>query len=265
MRFLLLLLSALLVTACGTQPSSQPEQAEPVAEQPAEKPEETSAKWSYSGETGPERWGSLSQEYALCDSGQTQSPIDISGEIVDAASELSFAYGSAPLKVIDNGHTIQVNATGSSITTGGQTFELVQMHFHHRSEHTVEGKDYDMVVHLVHANEAGNLAVVGVFMQEGEAHPTIEAIWSNLPQEQKVEKVVSDVTLDLASLLPADQSYFTYPGSLTTPACGEGVAWHVMATPISVSRAQIDAFAAIYPNNRRPVQPLHGREIRLHR
>jgi len=268
LRLAILLSCMFLVIGCGNREPAAPESSAPVAEKTTEQPPKETTdkpKWSYSGETGPEAWGSLSPEYALCDSGRAQSPIDIRGEIVDAAADLSFDYGAIPARIIDNGHTIQVNTGGSSITTGGKTYELLQMHFHHRSEHFVEGKDFDMVVHLVHADDAGNLAVVGVFFEEGEAHPVIDAIWNNLPEEQGVETTLTDVNLDLPSLLPVDQSYFTYPGSLTTPACGEGVAWHVMATPIEMSREQIDAFAALYPDNRRPVQPLHDREIRLHR
>lgn len=63
------------------------------------------------------------------------------------------------MKIIDNGHTIQVNyAPGSFIDVGGHRYELVQ--FHKPSEKSIDGKRYDMVAHLVHKDADGHLAVV---------------------------------------------------------------------------------------------------------
>ena len=71
--------------------------------------------------------------------------------------------------------------------------------------------------------------------------------------------VVVPGSLDPAALLPVRRTSWRYQGSLTTPPCTEGVAWVVLAEPLTLSAAQIDAFGAIYPNNRRPVQPLGER------
>ena len=46
-------------------------------------------------------------------------------------------------------------------------------------------------------------------------------------------------TLNFSSMLPANRSYVTYSGSLTTPPCTEGVMWHVMTTPQSISLHQV--------------------------
>ena len=35
------------------------------------------ADWSYTGPTGPAKWGSMDKGYAICKTGQSQSPIDI--------------------------------------------------------------------------------------------------------------------------------------------------------------------------------------------
>ena len=64
-------------------------------------------------------------------------------------------------------------------------------------------------------------------------------------------------------MLPEGGSHYRYPGSLTTPGCSEIVSWVVMADSIAVSQDQVDAFAAIYPMNARPVQPLNERTIEL--
>lgn len=39
-----------------------------------------------------------------------------------------------------------------------------------------------------------------------------------------------------ADVLPYDQRFYTYPGSLTTPPCYESVQWIVYKCPIKVSR-----------------------------
>jgi len=66
----------------------------------------------------------------------------------------------------------------------------------------------------------------------------------------------------LNAMLPADRSYFTYMGSLTTPPCSEGVLWMVMKTPVSVSAEQMAIFARLYPMNARPIQQASGRLIK---
>ena len=58
---------------------------------------------------------------------------------------------------------------------------------------------------------------------------------------------VEGVAINAADLLPADLSYYSYVGSLTTPPCSEDVRWYVLADPVEVSPAQIGRFAALYP------------------
>ena len=218
--------------------------------------------WSYEGATGPEHWGHLSPDYALCKDGQSQSPIDIVAT-AEGTAELDFNYVEIPLKIIDTGRTIDViGEGGGSLSVAGQTFDLVQ--FHHRSEHMVAGKDYDMTVHLVHANSDGQLAVVGVFLAAGQSNPFIQTLWDALPDRKNEVMTIEGVTIDPAQLLPESPNYYAYSGSLTTPRCSENVRWHVMTNPIELSEEQIATFAAIYPNNRRPVQPLNGRAVTLH-
>jgi carbonic anhydrase len=65
-----------------------------------------------------------------------------------------------------------------------------------------------------------------------------------------------------AGLLPANRDYFRYNGSLTTPPCSEGVRWLIMKQPMTVSRAQIEAFEhALGFANNRPVQPVNARPL----
>jgi carbonic anhydrase len=147
------------------------------------------------------------------------------------------------------------------LTIGDKTYELKQFHFHHPSEEHVNGKRYDLVAHLVHADAQGHLAVVAVLFDKGTANPLIATLWKNIPSEKEKAQDVPSVSIQLQDLLPADRGYYTYPGSLTTPPCSEGVTWYVLKTPSTLSPEQVAAFAKIYPSNARPIQPTNGREV----
>jgi len=217
--------------------------------------------WSYEGHGGPAEWGELDQGFATCKLGKVQSPIDIRGARASDLPAIKFAYRPSPLKLIDNGHTIQVNyAPGSSIDVGGKRYALVQFHFHKPSEEKINGKSHDMVAHLVHKNAEGKLAVVAVLIDKGGANPTIETIWKNLPKQKEKETSVK-ATVDAAKLLPADKGYYTFQGSLTTPPCSEEVRWLVLKTPLKIADEEIAAFGKLYPMNARPTQSRNGRAI----
>jgi carbonic anhydrase len=220
------------------------------------------AHWAYGGHGGPAEWGALSPEFATCKIGKNQSPIDIRGAKAADLPPIKFDYKPSPLKVIDNGHTIQVNyAQGSSIDVGGTRYELVQFHFHKPSEEKIDGKSHAMVAHLVHKSADGKLAVVAVLLDAGGASALIDSIWKNLPKEKEKEALVQNVTVDATDLLPKSRGYYTFQGSLTTPPCSEEVTWMVLKTPVKIAGSEIAAFGKIYPMNARPTQALNGRAI----
>ena len=98
-----------------------------------------------------------------------QSPIGISVTEKTKLDDIIFHYYPTHLKIINNGHTIQVNyERGSSISIGHKKYELIQFHFHTPSEHVIHGKHYNMEAHLVHKGEHGQLAVVAVLIDEGK-------------------------------------------------------------------------------------------------
>lgn len=220
--------------------------------------------WSYGGRTGPAHWAALENGYGTCGAGREQSPIDIRprSAIKARLPAITFDYQPAPLKIVDNGHTIQVNyAPGSFITVDGKRYELQQFHFHKPSEEAIDGKHADMVAHLVHKDDQGHLAVVAVLLEAGKVNPMLAAVWNNLPARKNSEVDAPDVQVNAADLLPADHGYYTFAGSLTTPPCSEGVTWFVLKRPAAVSTGQIARFAHSYPMNARPLQPLNGRVV----
>ncbi|HEY2547795.1 MAG TPA: carbonic anhydrase family protein [Candidatus Acidoferrum sp.] len=219
-------------------------------------PQDAKPEFSYSGANGPKAWGNLTRAYYSCKYGHMQSPINIWGASREVLPAIQFEYKDTPLRIIDNGHTIQVNyPLGSWITVGETRYELRQFHFHHPSEEHINGEAYDMTLHLVHQNSEGQLAVVAVLLRHGTPNATIQKIWDNLPRIRGKEQEISSVTINAAALLPQTTGYYTYRGSLTTPPCTEGVTWFVLKTPAEISSGQVTAFAKVYPHNARPIQP----------
>lgn len=216
--------------------------------------------WSYDGEEGPAHWGDLSHDFATCSSGREQSPIDISSSADSNPADLVFNYQDSAVNILNNGHTIQVNVDpGSTLEVDGQTYNLLQYHFHALSENTVDGSYFPMEMHLVHQRADGGLAVVGVFLTDGAENAAYAATFDNLPAAESPATAVPGATVSPANLLPGDASYWRWNGSLTTPPCSERVKWLMMKNPVELSSAQIGAFTAIYDHNYRPVQPFYDR------
>ena len=151
-------------------------------------------------------------------------------------------------------------APGSSINIGGRRFDLQQLHFHRPSEERIDGRQFEMSLHLVHKDEQGKLAVVALLFDQGPPNAVVQNVWNNLPLERG-EAMPAREALELAALLPNDRRYYTYMGSMTTPPCAEGVQWIVMRAPQSLTAEQIAIFSRIYPMNARPVQSAAGRRI----
>jgi carbonic anhydrase len=218
--------------------------------------------WDYGETLGPAHWGELKPEYAPCKSGHRQSPIDIRNPQKADLPPIQFDYKPSPLHIIDNGHTVMINyGPGSSMSVGGKKYALKQFHFHRPSEEKINGKGYEMVVHLVHADQEGKLAVVAVLLQKGNDNPVVHELWSDLPKEKEKEEFLDHVQIDVAGLLPGNRGYYTFPGSLTTPPCSEDVTWFVLKHPVTISAAEIEQFSRLYRHDARPTQPLYDRVV----
>lgn len=223
------------------------------------------APWSYEGENGPQAWSRLRPEFALCGAGRRQSPINIdeSTTLQGPAESIQFSYLPSNGMVVNNGHTIQVDVQGSnSVTVRGSNYQLQEFHFHTPSEEQINFKRTAMVAHLVHRNGEGQLAIVAVLLELGSANPLIDKVWTYMPLDAGDRVRMPNELLNLTELLPTDQRYYQFMGSLTTPPCSEGVLWMVLKQPMTISRAQHRLFTQLYPNNARPLQPLNARPVR---
>lgn len=224
-----------------------------------------SPHWSYEGATGPQAWGQLQPEFATCATGQRQSPINIedSYTLQGPAEPLQFNYTPSNGTVVNNGHTIQVNVQGNNtLMVRGSVYSLLQIHFHSPSEEQVNYRRFAMVAHLVHKNTEDQLAVVAVLLDPGEANALIDKIWTYMPLDVNDQVRMPPSLLNLSELLPQDQRYYQFFGSLTTPPCTEGVLWMVLKQPVPISAAQLRLFQQLYPNNARPIQAVNNRPVR---
>lgn len=225
-----------------------------------------SAHWGYTGEEDPAHWGDLDPKYAECKLGGSQSPINISVKNTvhtTGLEPIKFDYKSSAVSVINNGHTVQVNIEeGSTITIDEKVFELKQFHFHAPSENHIDGKEFPLEAHFVHAAEDGSLAVVAVMFKDGKDNPIINKVWKKMPHKMG-EKVACKLSAKMINdMLPADKSYYRFDGSLTTPPCSEGVRWFVMKNYSEVSKEEVEEFSHTmhHPNNR-PLQPTNARKV----
>jgi carbonic anhydrase len=227
--------------------------------------------WSYTGDNGPASWNQLFP--IMCGQGLLQSPFAIDttkGNVISAKlPKITFHYDVAHVIFLDHDDQLAINhGQGNFITIGNTEYDLVNIHVHTPSEHTVNGKQYPMEIHLVHQSSDNLIAVVAVFVNSGKSNDGI------ISPPSEVDP--TDVELNLNKLIPSKKDYVQSVGSLTTPGsttalprCEEGILWTVMLTPITMSQDQINAFEDSGQGcwgtmtTNRPVQPVGNRPVLL--
>ncbi|OPJ74837.1 carbonic anhydrase 15 [Patagioenas fasciata monilis] len=266
-------------------------------------------QWCYDSQDpkcGPSHWKELK---ASC-GGDKQSPVNIDrrqlqrdGGLGDILFE---GYDQAPpgkWRLANDGHTVMLSLESESIpehitiSSGGLPgrYRALQLHFHwgspagNGSEHTLDGHQLPMELHIVHINvkyrtlaeakgHPNGLAVLGFFFQASESpntnYNTIVAGLRNISRAGDSVDLAS--TFRLSTLLPPAHHlsrYYRYQGSLTTPDCSEVVVWTLFEELVEISQEQLRAFVSTlhFPpagstllkmtNNFRPPQPLHGRKV----
>lgn len=227
--------------------------------------EEHNHSWGYEGGTGPAHWGEMEQDHEkhlMCREGVRQSPIDFNHVPGLKLDGLHIHYSDTPINLINNTHTILLKyQTGSYVEWEGEKFELIQVHFHHPSEHTVNGKSFPMEIHFVHRSGDHKYIVIGVLARIGQSDPIIQKLWNNIPATIDQEHLVKNIYVNVESLFPDLKGYFYYSGSLTTPPCSENVTWFVLEEPIELSEKQVKHFQRFIDHNARPVQKQHHRIV----
>lgn len=230
----------------------------------------------------PQTWG---QTVPLCAFGLNQSPIDLEPkQVVEHPSKLTTNYKlTADLTFSNNGHAVEVDSENPSVSLGSiqlqvpflqegspVTYGVKQFHMHHPSEHTLAGRHFDGELHIVHGvtNAAPGdaptpLAVVGLWLESCGAcadNPCLSALLT-----KDMPAAGCGFELDSFDLSCFSQElsgpFYSYQGSLTTPACAETVTWSVMATPVQISGAQLAALVSAVHIDNRPTQVVGNRSV----
>lgn len=223
---------------------------------------ENTAHWNY---TAQEKWGD-SPENISCKTGAKQSPINILSKSLpeQETPEITINYSDSNFKILNNGHTIQLSfAAGNTIEIEENTYNLLQLHFHTPSEHTIDTKHAPIEAHFVHKDDSGNIAVLGVMLVEGYENSEMQKVLNNAPQKHGEEIAIKNEKFRMTKLIPEKPDYYKYEGSLTTPPCSETVRWNVFKEEVEVSKNQINSFRKLYSMNARTVQPLGSREVQI--
>ena len=245
--------------------------------------------WGYTPEDGPNLWPLM---FDGCD-GRQQSPINIVTRNVvpnpkGNVSALNFRWITLNSRQITNtGHGIQVYRAAEhamhrsrsqsewlqvngafGVTDIGvlhakadpfytpRQFAIKHFNFHKGSENTVDGLQYALEMHIVHADEDGHLAVLCIFFKQGnEDNAWLNQLgWkTNLPPPHRVSPIPGSV--DLLDALPNSLNYATYSGSLTTPPCTEGVMFFAFLQPVPISADQVSPRAPRVPEVSQRTQP----------
>ncbi|EAA0892685.1 carbonic anhydrase [Salmonella enterica] len=218
--------------------------------------------WGYEGQESPEHWGNLSPDFALCETGKNQSPVNIQGALKTQHSKPVLVFEQGKQQIINNDHTIQINVSGgNTLRLDDDTFALQQFHFHAPSENEIDGKQFPLEGHFVYKDKEGSLVVLALMFNEGKANQQLAKAWQQMPAKVNQAAILAQ-PVDINALLPENVGVYRFSGSLTTPPCSEGVTWMVLKQPVSASAEQIRQFRSVLQHaNNRPVQSLNGRVI----
>jgi carbonic anhydrase len=247
--------------AAFVKPETPAPTVKPAATKPAEK-NTAHMHWTYEGKEGPNNWGKLSSDFATCDTGRNQSPVNIESTLHASLKPFKTLQKFPAKDIVNNGHTVQINfKEGNVLVLDDVVYQMKLVTFHTPSENTINGEAYPLEAHFVHADSKGNSTIIGVMFKEGKASAALDKLWSQMPSEAG-DPVTLKNTMIPSELIPQNHSYYRFSGSLTAPPCSEGVRWLLMKSPMTASKDQIETFKhAVHHNNNRPVQPLNGRIV----
>jgi carbonic anhydrase len=227
-----------------------------------------STQYGYTNDRGPEFWGQLSPEFALCSEGKQQSPIDV-GELTPTEPDsVVVHYQPTGMHIRRDQHTIRLDIDpGSFVELDGTKYALKELHFHRISGHAINGRQYPLEAHLVHESRRGKLLIISALIKYGHPNWQLIAIIRVSPKEAGGEFHDPEMQLGIDKFIKGPKSkalqFYRYQGSLTVPPCTEGVQWLVMKNILDAHRVQQYAFRKLAPGNYRPMQPQNDRPVSL--
>ncbi|KAI4963612.1 hypothetical protein ZWY2020_011297 [Hordeum vulgare] len=222
--------------------------------------------------------GALRPDWAACYWGRQQSPIRVpsAGRVVGPRNgHLARTYRSSPATLVNRGHDIMVRFDGDagSLEMDGVSYRLRQMHWHSPSEHALDGRRYDLELHMLHQSDkaSNKYAVVAQLFQIGEHRDEtlhlLERYIERIADRRKGHEEELEDEVDPRRPVRGD-TFYKYTGSFTTPPCTEGIAWAVATRVRHVARHQVELLRdAVHDHarmNARPLQEANGRGVALY-
>src|SRR4051812_9728255 len=201
-----------------------------------------------------------------------QSPINLKdpifAELGDQGLEIHWE-GVIPGHVIKEEHGLKVAFDPDYrqfVRLGDRDYHLVSFHFHHPSEHWVEGEQQTVELHVVHQNvNDATLAVVGIFIEVDESAascpdlvPQLRTFLNAPPDQEAATRVKAD---PLQFLPERWEEYYRYEGSLTTPEFSENVSWVVVRDPFPMKAQDLKALIFEFEKPARFPEPLNRRFV----
>jgi len=227
---------------------------------------------------GPQFWSTI-DGFETCGSGFSQSPINLtpnnimaplaSGPMPDfTTTEFEFEAKTENWEL-----ACPPDHDCGGTDFNGTRFNLVNIHFHAPSEHTLNGRQFPLESHFVHASDDGQLAVI-ITMYEYPSPGDFGAnVLGNAGRDAGTNAFLANIQdhvgsgeaeVNPADVINADQGFCAYSGSLTTPPCTEGVTFFMALARQTVSKRQVFDFSistgAPMEGNNRAVQPRNGRQ-----
>ncbi|OIT35140.1 PREDICTED: alpha carbonic anhydrase 7-like [Nicotiana attenuata] len=229
--------------------------------------------YAVKSEKGPRMWGKMKKEWEACNSGEMQSPIDLSNErvrIIRKPEKRNYKLCNATVKNRGHDISLQWHGDAGSVLINGTEYPLQQAHWHSPSEHTVNGRRYAMEMHMVHLNQnaTNKIAVIGVLYKFGKPDKFLSKLIRNISSMiDKKDDVKNAGMINPREIKIGSRKYYRYLGSLTVPPCTEGVIWSIKKKVRTISRDQVkllrEAVHDYAASNARPMQPLNKRPVYL--
>lgn len=210
-------------------------------------------------------------------SDQQQSPIHIKSPIVaNYGKPLKTRWSKNLDGTLEDDHgKLKVKFSGDKnekVSFDGRDFQIAEFHFHHKSEHFIEGKQFQMELHIVHQNcepDDGKLGVIGIMIEADNSATSIPKLIEGIVTFQKDDSCsCSTFKTDPNEWLPKDKQgkpltdhYYRYEGSLTTGEYDEIVSWIVLKEPLRLPRKEINKLIRCVSEPARLPQPLNRRFV----
>lgn len=210
--------------------------------------------WSYDNDvTGQEDWGTLSHDFAACEIGTQQSPINISDTKRSMRPPIEITYTPSKAKIRIADRALSIEPEGKNILVDhGKEYRLQSIRFRTPGEHLIRSKFHVAEIQMMHKAADGSLLILSVLVNKGKEVASLN---------EALDKNVTQVQIDPFNLLPLSHAYYAYTGSLTHPPCTEGVEWRILTVPITLSKEQLKAISSRTGRNARLTQPVYMRVV----